>query len=555
MWAVGAWGGLPLALPIAQRRHQVAMLHGIYGNQVVLRMLSHCPPAIQKKLKINEPGDQHEQEADRLADQVMRMPDAAISSFATREVVQRRCAKCEEEEKNTVRPKMAQANHAQPGEAPGIVHEVLCSAGQPLTAATRAFFEPRFGVDLGLVRVHADSRAAESARAVGALAYTVGSDIVFGREQRSCSPASDKLLAHELAHVVQQGAVTDPKLRRQVPSVGSCAALAIQSQTLTGCTAATSASQATSLHDDLLACWIPLVTLKLGTETGSMWQDYLDSSKPLPRPSRTFIAGEIVDGFTKHHRSAEVEAEIIREAAGLVSVAGPLPAPGATSSVPVASVMPGLSTRLSDAADPLFLVYDDPVNTIAGNLAGGVSAGGPPGNTAFDPDTRDADGDLELSLDASGSNLTVTPSLTFGVHDTVDFCPGGLGTGLATVFTVPMSVLEATEGLFGPVFAADVPFDVIYPGPGTASITVPLAPPPFPPAPTPAPPSPAPTPGPTTYTVVPGDYLVKIANDLCGDPQKWRDIYDANKAVIGPDPDVIFPGQVLVIPCASPASP
>ena len=79
--------------------------------------------------------------------------------------------------------------------------------GQPLDPATRAFMEPRFGHDFSQVRVHTDERAAESARAVNALAYTVGHQIVFGAGHYTPETArSKKLLAHELAHVVQQQA-------------------------------------------------------------------------------------------------------------------------------------------------------------------------------------------------------------------------------------------------------------------------------------------------------------------------------------------------------------
>src|SRR5512134_3274935 len=89
--------------------------------------------------------------------------------------------------------------------APPVVHEVLHSPGQPLDAATRAFMEPRFGVDFGGVRVHADARAAESARAVNALAYTVGRSVVFGAGQYAPSTAQgQRLLAHELVHTLQQ---------------------------------------------------------------------------------------------------------------------------------------------------------------------------------------------------------------------------------------------------------------------------------------------------------------------------------------------------------------
>ena len=89
---------------------------------------------------------------------------------------------------------------------PPIVNEVLRSPGQPLDADTRAFMEPRFGHDFSGVRVHSDSRAADSARAVSALAYTVGADVVFAEGQYAPRTASGRrLLAHELTHVAQQG--------------------------------------------------------------------------------------------------------------------------------------------------------------------------------------------------------------------------------------------------------------------------------------------------------------------------------------------------------------
>ena len=82
---------------------------------------------------------------------------------------------------------------------------MLNSAGEPLDAGTRAAMEPRFGHDFGKVRVHNDSRATESARAVNARAFTVGHDIVMGAGQfYPRTPAGHRLLAHELAHVVQQ---------------------------------------------------------------------------------------------------------------------------------------------------------------------------------------------------------------------------------------------------------------------------------------------------------------------------------------------------------------
>jgi hypothetical protein len=93
-------------------------------------------------------------------------------------------------------------------EVPPVVREVLRSPGQPLDAGARAFMEPRFGHDFSRVRIHADARAADSARAVDALAYTVGQDVVFGAGlYQPGAREGRRLLAHELAHTLQQGEV------------------------------------------------------------------------------------------------------------------------------------------------------------------------------------------------------------------------------------------------------------------------------------------------------------------------------------------------------------
>ena len=161
------------------------------------------PLFLQPKLAISQLGDPFEQEADRVADQVMRMPEP---------VVQRQCAACAaggplcpacEENLDMVSRK---ASGHTGTEVPASVRSVLGSSGAPLPASTRVFFEPRFGVDLSHVRVHTDDEAQQSARDVHALAYTVGSHIVFGNG-RYAPGTSDgrRLLAHELTHVTQQG--------------------------------------------------------------------------------------------------------------------------------------------------------------------------------------------------------------------------------------------------------------------------------------------------------------------------------------------------------------
>jgi hypothetical protein len=99
---------------------------------------------------------------------------------------------------------------------PAIVSEVLATGGAPLESTTRAFMEPRFGHDFSGVRVHTDERAAKSANAMQARAYTVGPSIVFA--QGAFAPRSlegQRLMAHELTHVVQNesqpGGASRPK--------------------------------------------------------------------------------------------------------------------------------------------------------------------------------------------------------------------------------------------------------------------------------------------------------------------------------------------------------
>lgn len=115
------------------------------------------------------------------------------------------CAECRKKKQNLQRK---EASGAEPVGVPPIVQEVLRSPGQPLDPAVRAFLEPRFAHDFSQVRIHRDEAAMESAREVNALAYTVGSNLVFGAGQYAPETSEGRrLMAHELAHVVQQGTV------------------------------------------------------------------------------------------------------------------------------------------------------------------------------------------------------------------------------------------------------------------------------------------------------------------------------------------------------------
>jgi outer membrane protein OmpA-like peptidoglycan-associated protein len=163
---------------------------------------------VQPKLTISRASDPYEREADRIADRVMNAPaprsyDGGISvSEKLAPKAQRKCGPCEEEEENKVQRKEAGGNSPATVSAP-----IVGQSSQKLDSETRAFMEPRFGRDFSDVRVHTDGRADASARSLNSLAFTLGRDVAFraGQYAPQTEPGR-RLLAHELAHVVQQGA-------------------------------------------------------------------------------------------------------------------------------------------------------------------------------------------------------------------------------------------------------------------------------------------------------------------------------------------------------------
>lgn len=166
--------------------------------------------AVSPTLQIAEPDDSLEKEANRMADEIMAAGATGKPQWSLSNI-------------GITTPLHRQAGGSTPEpECPPVVDEVLRSPGQPLEASARSFMEQRIGYDLGRVRIHTGPHAAESARQVNALAYTVGHDVVFGDGQYSPgTPPGQRLLAHELAHVVQQGtagpgsATPVAKLQRQ----------------------------------------------------------------------------------------------------------------------------------------------------------------------------------------------------------------------------------------------------------------------------------------------------------------------------------------------------
>ncbi|MEE8105428.1 MAG: DUF4157 domain-containing protein [Planctomycetota bacterium] len=193
---------------------------------------------IQPKLTVNTPGDKYEQEANRVAAQILRMPDEEFGQNSTRRSgsavepkcatcgdvegspfpkersstrMQRQCDKCAEELDAQSKPTISrmatpgtEANSVAPAVQDGI-HSIR-GGGAPLPQSERSFFEPRFRANFGAVRIHAGSRADSLADMIQARAFTVGQDVVFRSGEYSPGTAAGRgLLAHELTHVVQQG--------------------------------------------------------------------------------------------------------------------------------------------------------------------------------------------------------------------------------------------------------------------------------------------------------------------------------------------------------------
>jgi hypothetical protein len=215
-----------------------------HGNAFVQRL-------VQRKSAVSQPGDKYEQEADRVADAVVGKTDVrrsmpAISRYGE-PGVHRVCAECEEEMQR--QPEKEEEEKLQRQVGPGVEEvklqakagasgaisasgetenaiRALQGGGQPLPESVRAYIEPRMDYDFSGVQIHTDGHAAQLARSVDALAFTVGRDIVFGAGQyRPETNEGKRLLAHELTHVVQQNQSAANMISRACLPAAACPAI------------------------------------------------------------------------------------------------------------------------------------------------------------------------------------------------------------------------------------------------------------------------------------------------------------------------------------------
>jgi hypothetical protein len=198
-------------------QHPMLVLQHRAGNRAVLGLLRSA--GIQPQLTVGAAEDLEEKEADDVAERVMRKrAGSGAGGLCTCAPGEETCEDCRSQGRDdSVGVRRATGTGGGETVAPPIVRQVLDSSGRPLDAAVRTDMEQRFDRDFGAVRVHTDEAATCSAGSIDALAYTAGSQIVFGQGQYA--PHSDsgrRLLAHELAHVVQQAGGPTAGIRRQL---------------------------------------------------------------------------------------------------------------------------------------------------------------------------------------------------------------------------------------------------------------------------------------------------------------------------------------------------
>ncbi|MBL7745890.1 MAG: DUF4157 domain-containing protein [Chitinophagaceae bacterium] len=186
------------------------------------------PLLIQCKLAIGAPDDPLEDEADTMADTIMRMPEQSY--------IQRKCSHCEEEEKLQRKPLVSfiQRKESSAGAvaSDAITNQIHSSkgSGSSMDSHTQSFMQSRFGTDFSHVKIHTGANAAQLNRELSAKAFTVGSDIYFNDGQYNPNSNEGKhLLAHELTHTVQQGGMVERKVQRQWDAIGTTDCSAVPS--------------------------------------------------------------------------------------------------------------------------------------------------------------------------------------------------------------------------------------------------------------------------------------------------------------------------------------
>lgn len=462
-----ALSGVSLSGRLLQRKCACGGSSGLSGECEECRKKKM--QGIQTKLAIGEPGDAYEREANRIADQVMATPAGPAINGA---------------------PPLIQRFAGQPARqaeaAPASVDQVLASPGKPLEPALRQDMEQRFGYDFSQVRVHTGADAERSAREVNALAYTVGRNVVFGAGRFAPETREgQRLLAHELAHIVQQNAVSpssavvqrqyeagvDPDVVAEREYGGSGAPKAKKCGRPSWCPAGFCdpyrSEKLAEYYRSKKALWLMAgISAAVNRRVVPLWSEYLWGGS-----SPKNLSADFGKDFTNSPTTKKTTSFLYDELRKSLAKTPPSVPLNSTISLDLASQIPEAIAELDDPASTNQMNFNVP-RDIPGNLAGGIGkdqlacpSGAKP--SPFN-DERQASGKIMVTR-LSASELTVTPIINYTVKDTIDLCPGDCGTKLESVATVPLSQFEAT-GISG-----DVPFTVNFAAPDLGQFTVPAS--------------------------------------------------------------------------------
>jgi hypothetical protein len=427
---------------------------------------------MQTKPSITKPGDEYEREADHVSDQVMRTPEPELQRVCA---CGRGCPKCQAEQTGQERERLQTKRDGSGGErqttVASIVHEVLRSPGRPMDPGSRAFMETRFSQDFSRVSVHTGELAAASADQIRARAYTLGHHIVFGAGQYAPNTLPGlKLIAHELTHVLQQGATGESGLlqRQPLPSAPSSAVHrdAPNAKTWTGAPAGCGPDFCRPLSstgmamDDRHYKWpffMAGIAYKVSSRVVPLWSKWaFGGSSSVRNLTKDFGAD-----FLASRTTADTTKFLLDRIKAKLTASPPtIPLAAGFLKLDIPTLIPADVKAIDDPSNSNQMNFNV-IGEIPGNIAGGIGKdqASTPIGAAPSPqdDERIAKGDVTVT--DAGASLMVSPNLSYTVKDTIDLCPGNCGAKPEQKATIPMSRWEAT-GISG-----DVPFTVDFPAP------------------------------------------------------------------------------------------
>lgn len=449
---------------------------------------------IQTSLRVNEPSDRWEREADRVADQVMSGSQATIQDSPQPPRISRK-------EKTPATAGVATGHPSR------TTNSLDLGPSVSLPKSAQNYFGNRLGQDLSGVRVHNSQQAHRAAESLNAKAFTSGNHITFAKGQYQPQTRSGKhLIAHELTHVIQQSisdkdqiqrsplddlvrgadeiiqgvdesiegienevsegaSWLDEVLQQEAENViqeliSTCNSFPLSACPNPDCPSCFCSPLPFSRSDilifrDIVAAYVlPGIAAKVSPRVVPLWTDYIYGGSGVKNLNSTFGGDFMLSSttlLTNDFLRSQIEAH-------LVSHRPTFPSGVSVVIKDIASLIPTAITQITTPNDPDEMNFNV-IGEIPGNIAGGIgtnqtscSAGACPSPIN---DERLVNGTVTI-IKNSDNSLTVIPSLIYTVKDTIDLCPGNCGENMEQVATLPLSWLEAS-GVSG-----DIPFTVDF---------------------------------------------------------------------------------------------